>query len=317
MGDRGDHDRSAQPDSSGGGPGDLIRAVPGLTRIAAAAWLRTAEWSVETSLRAGSRILRAAVAGESTAELFQDAGAELREYARRVLDLAGAENGAFGPGGSGPDEDEEETQPQGGESDGSGRPPDEPDGRTVPLRERGAELLRRSADVGIDDDDHPAFARILDELAPDEGRILRLLSLDGPQPSVDVRSGRWLNQNELVAPGLNMIDGAAGCRNPERVPIYLNNLNRLGLVWFSREPLDDINRYQVLESQPEVAEAMENAGRGRTVRRSIRLTPFGRDFCDACLPLHTAELDELPASGQGEPDTSWEKPAQEEEGSPR
>jgi hypothetical protein len=33
---------------------------------------------------------------------------------------------------------------------------------------------------------------------------------------------------------------------------------------------------------------MRRAGRGKTVRRSIRLTPFGIDFCETCLPLDTA-----------------------------
>ena len=65
---------------------------------------------------------------------------------------------------------------------------------------------------------------------------------------------------------------------------YLNNLNRLGLVWFSREPLEDPLAYQVLEAQPEVVEAMKK-GRTRTVRRSIHLTPFGDDFCETVLPL--------------------------------
>ena len=59
----------------------------------------------------------------------------------------------------------------------------------------------------------------------------------------------------------------------------------------------------------------EENGRGRTVRRSIRLTPFGSDFCDACLPLHTAELDQLPASGLSTSDSSSERSPREQEGS--
>ena len=101
------------------------------------------------------------------------------------------------------------------------------------------------------------------ELAPDEARILRLLALEGPQPAVDVRSGgcRSTSARELVAPGLTMIGAEAGCRHLDRVPAYLNNLYRLGLIWFSREPLEDPLRYQVLEAQPEVTEAMREAGR--------------------------------------------------------
>jgi hypothetical protein len=161
------------------------------------------------------------------------------------------------------------------------------------LRERGAELLRRSADVHLDDTEvHPAYARILDALAPDEARILRLLAVSGPQPSVDIRTARPFGiGSELVAPGLSMIGAEAGCRHVDRVPAYLTNLYRLGLIWFSREPLKDRLRYQVLEAQPEVAEAMGEVNRARTVRRSIHLTPFGEDFCEVCLPLETSEVE--------------------------
>src|SRR5947209_1039582 len=54
-----------------------------------------------------------------------------------------------------------------------------PDREPVSLRDRGAELLRQSADVEVEDTAHPAYARILEELHPDEARILRLLALDG------------------------------------------------------------------------------------------------------------------------------------------
>jgi len=86
---------------------------------------------------------------------------------------------------------------------------------------------------------------------------------------------------------LTMIAAQAGCRHPDRVPAYLNNLHRLGLIWFSKEPIEDAAAYQVLEAQPEVLAAIKRAPRARTVQRSIRLTPFGRDFCEACLPLET------------------------------
>ena len=166
------------------------------------------------------------------------------------------------------------------------------------LRERGAALLRLSADVTYEEDSHPAYARILDVMAPDEARVLRLLAEQGAQPSVDVRSGGPLGvgvvATELVAPGLNMIGAEAGCRHTDGVHAYLNNLYRLGLIWFSREPLEDPLRYQVLEAQPEVGEALDEAGRGaRTVRRSIHLTPFGADFCSLCIPPTTAEFDAL------------------------
>lgn len=272
----------------------IVGAVPGLVRIGLAAWWRTTGWGVETSARAGSRVLRAAVSGESPADLFQAVGADMRSYLRRLLEVMEPDDG----------DDAVAPEPSRDAAPGS-------DSSTAELRERGAELLRRSADVHLTEDPHPAYARILDNLAPDEGRILRLLALEGPRASVDVRTARPLNVgSELVAPGLTMIGAEAGCRQPERVRAYLNNLYRLGLVWFSREPVADPLRYQVLEAQPEVQRAMNEAGRSRTVRRSIHLTPFGGDFCDTCLPLHTAELDLLPGDERSEGDDAESRAAE-------
>ena len=162
----------------------------------------------------------------------------------------------------------------------------EPDAAEV-LQRRGAGLLAQAADVRFREETHPAYGRILDELTPDEARILRLMATRGAQPAVDVRTGRPLRiGSEMVAAGLTVIGAEAGCRHVERVPAYLNNLFRLGLIWFSHEELHDLRGYQVLEAQPEVGEAMKRAGRAaRVVRRSIALTPFGDDFCHACLPL--------------------------------
>ena len=153
------------------------------------------------------------------------------------------------------------------------------------LRERGAELLERSRDVWNDDVAHPAYERILDELAPDEARVLLLLLEGGPQPSVDVRTGGPVGMvnSQLVAPGLTMIGARAGCRYLDQVPSYLNNLFRLGLVWFSRESMRDPLEYQVVEAQPDVTGAMDSVRFAKVVRRSIHLTPFGDDFCRTCL----------------------------------
>lgn len=153
------------------------------------------------------------------------------------------------------------------------------------LRDRGAELLRRSADISYEQEQHPAYLRILDQMAPDEARILRLLATQGPQPVVDVKVG-VPGLDRGVASAISMIGATSGCRYPDRYSVYLDNLVRLGLVSLNTEPVPDPQRYQLLEAQPEVLEARKQAGKlGRTVRRSLDLTPFGRDFCRLCLPL--------------------------------
>src|SRR5581483_4966912 len=159
------------------------------------------------------------------------------------------------------------------------------------------ELMRRSRDVHYEEPAHPAYERILTELAPDEGRVLRLLLLEGPQPAVDVRTGGPLGlfSSRLIAPGISMIGARAGCRYVERVRSYLNNLYRLGLVWFSRETIRDHLKYQVLEAQPEVLEAVHSVSQAKIVRRSIHLTPFGEDFCRICLVTDQPLPVDLPA----------------------
>lgn len=264
---------------------DLMRAAPVLARLAFAAWLRTTGWTLQTSLAASTRVLRGAANGESPTEILGDVGDELRDYLRRILGVDSASNGDAGAG-TGGTSGHDDAEPVDAEVVEDDRPTIER------LQEQARDLLRRSADVYYDDEAHPAYARIVQELAPDEARILRYLCREGPQPSVDVRTAGplALARSELVAPGLNMIGPGAGVKHPERVKQYLNNLYRLGLIWFSREPLEDPLDYQVLEAQPDVAEAMERAGRGKTVRRSIHLTEFGDDFCATVLPDDTDEL---------------------------
>ncbi len=102
---------------------------------------------------------------------------------------------------------------------------------------------------------------------------------------MDVRTGGPIGMvsSQLIAPGLTMIGARSGARYVEQVPAYLNNLHRLGLVWFSREPLRDPMEYQVLEAQPDVLAAMHSVKFAKVVRRSIHLTPFGEDFCRTVL----------------------------------
>jgi hypothetical protein len=166
----------------------------------------------------------------------------------------------------------------------------------VPLRVRGQELIDLSRDVHYEERAHPAYERLVESLAPDEARILRLLLFHGPQPAVDVRTGGPLGlvQSRLVAPGFNMIGARAGCRYVERVPSYLTNLHRLGMIWFSRETLRDPQRYQVLEAQPDVLAAIHSVRHAKIVRRSIHLTPFGEDFCRAVLAEDEDQLVDLP-----------------------
>ncbi|HEY1651164.1 MAG TPA: Abi-alpha family protein [Acidimicrobiales bacterium] len=239
----------------------VVRAAPGMVRLAALSWWHLTEWTARTTIDSGRDLVAALASGARPSEAVREATADLRRIGRQAM----------------------------GTDDGEALRPQPSGVTTEQLHARGAELLYRSADVWYSSDIHPAYERILDELAPDEARILRFLATEGPQPSVDVRTGRPFGiGSELVASGLSMIGLRSGVRDLARANAYQNNLFRLGLIWFSREEVDPV-RYQVVEVQPDVAEAIKRAGRlPRVVRRSIHLTPFGEDFCRTCLPIDEA-----------------------------
>ncbi len=287
------------------GPHGVVRAnghdritaadVPGLARLVAVSSFRLGAWAAATGVNAGKRAVDVALHPDHASELAEDlrvaastitralvgehmedrvrhaasANPVVRVVAEAVDTVAPAPPPAVAPA-----------------------PP------ANPLHEAGRELLRRSRDVWSDDSGHPAYARIIEELAPDEARILLLLLRKGPQATVDVRTGGLVGtvSSHLVQANLNMIGSLSGCRYLDRMPSYLHNLERLGLIWFSSETLRDPQEYQVLEAQPDVLAAMHSVRRAKVVRRSIHLTPFGEDFCRDGLGLHLSmeELNEIP-----------------------
>ncbi len=255
-------------------------ALPGVARIAATAAARSAAWTIGSGIRSTRLFARAVTDPDTAGELVQGVAHDVAEASRTVSDVARA----VSAGVPLPQALRDATASLSSVvlADATPAPDHEPDRS---LRARGEQLLQRSRDVWSEHEEHPAYGRILGDLAPDEARILLLLLRGGPQPSVDVRTGGPIGMvsSALVAPGMSMIGARAGCRYLDEVPAYLNNLFRLGLIWFSREQLEDPMEYQVVEAQPDVLAAMHSVRFAKVVRRSIHLTPFGTGFCRTCL----------------------------------
>ncbi|QIS06193.1 DUF4393 domain-containing protein [Nocardia brasiliensis] len=236
-------------------PVATVRAATGVARVTWSAVTGVTAWGVDTAVGVGATVVQRSIQGVPPREVLAEAESEVRDRVRRALGLP-------------------ET-------------PNEPAGQPVPtLREQGAALLRLSAGTHGEDENHPAFAGMLAELTPDEARILRFLHMDGPQPSIDIRTGRQRLGAERAASMLTLVGEQAGLRFPNRIQQYLTNLRRLGLVEHTREPVGNPNRYQLLEAQAPVRELLKRSGFGTKVTyRSVGLTGFGADFVRTCIPV--------------------------------
>lgn len=274
---------------------NVAEALPGVARIAGTAAARSAAWTIGSGLRSARNFARALADPAAAEELVRGMASDVAEASRAVSSVAQAVSNGMPL---------TKALLDAGISLSAVVVPEDDHGHDeheLSLRERGEELLRKSRDVWSEEEAHPAYGRILEELAPDEARILLLLMRGGPQPSVDVRTGGPVGRvsSTLIAGGMNMIGSRAGVRHLDEVPAYLNNLHRLGLIWFSREQLEDPLEYQVVEAQPDVLAAMHATRFPKVVRRSIHLTPFGIDFCRTCL-VDPAESLDLPAHEEPE-----------------
>jgi hypothetical protein len=269
---------SADDDGDGDAEQVLERSrhesLPEIARHAAGVWFKAAGWTAGTSLRVGNELRKLATDPNGAQEVIEEVTREVRGVARDFLGITELEG------------EVREMAPL--LSTGLLRAiHSSPEA----LRAQGEQLLREAADVGFDEGAHPAFARIVTELSPDEARILRLLAIEGAQPMVDVRAHNLIGSgSQLIAQSLNMLGSKAGLRRRERVPVYLTNLVRCNLIVLCDDPLERPVQYQVLEAQPEVLSTTRDTVRAKIIRRSVLLTPLGQEFCEVCLPVQLPAL---------------------------
>ena len=170
------------------------------------------------------------------------------------------------------------------------------------LRERYLNLLAAAMDDQTSARVHPAFLGILRELTADEVRLIGLFQHDGPFPLLTVvaryKFGGALSTELRYASRLGI---EAGCEHPERVPLYIDNLCRLGLTELRPVRVaDDTRGFRALEESAAVKAAvarveanppapLKNGSKDdddRVVadfqRKALYVTAFGRRFYEAC-----------------------------------
>ena len=160
-----------------------------------------------------------------------------------------------------------------------------------PLRSAMSELLERSAGVADGRSREYLFGTIVSQLVPDEARILAVLAeRSEPFPAVDVVAkhvGRATSRTVLA--NVSTIGAAAGVGVPLDTPTYVGRLQAFGLVEFGPAPERLETAYKLLAEDPAVVAARSRIedgklGSPRVVRKTVALSPLGREFWTACAP---------------------------------
>ncbi len=163
----------------------------------------------------------------------------------------------------------------------SSRPAAEPD-----LTTRMSGLLEKALENTPDAGRLDLFNLLLDQLTPDEARILGALSDGHASPVVHVhpRAGG----GEATITNACLIGKMANVTLPALTPQYVTHLLALGLVELGPELASLKDEYQILTADTGVIRAIRQATRGpmppRIERQTLRLSPLGHDLWSACFP---------------------------------
>lgn len=127
------------------------------------------------------------------------------------------------------------------------------------------------------------FHRILDQLVPDEARILGALSDGSTSPLINVYSrGKGGLVGEVVLENASLIGKTANLALSQLTPTYVSHLLALGLVETGPEDPALKTEYEVLAADTSVLKAIKRAARGpipaRIDKATLRLSGLGLEL---------------------------------------
>lgn len=148
------------------------------------------------------------------------------------------------------------------------------------------DLLGRGVRHSTDSSRDELFHHVLDQLVPDEARILAALAPGRPAALVHVYASTSVGtKGEALIQNASLVGRAANVALPRLTPTFVGHLLGLGLVEIGPEDDELKEDYQILQADSDVLAAIRAASRGpipaRVERRTLRLTDFGRQLWTA------------------------------------
>ncbi|HWF71451.1 MAG TPA: Abi-alpha family protein [Mycobacterium sp.] len=157
------------------------------------------------------------------------------------------------------------------------------DGNVESLDAKMHGLLDRAVGQDTASSRQELFHKVLDQIVPDEARIISALS-DGcasPLLNVYARTRAGL-AGEVVLENMSLIGRTANLALPHLTPMYVSHLLSLGLVESNPEDPAMKEEYEVLGADPAFLRAIKNASRGpipaRIEKYTLRLSGLGLEL---------------------------------------
>lgn len=159
------------------------------------------------------------------------------------------------------------------------------------LRLMYAELLASSMTKETSSSALPVFADIIRQMTPSEARIVKLVGkgiIPGGIPTLRVSKSGGTGPNGIWARHVSTVGLEAGVESPDMTSVYLENLERLGLIR-DLYPLGSFSedRYSQVRSLKDLsllaAYAKKISGKLSVEKSGYVLTELGARFVDCCL----------------------------------
>lgn len=147
-------------------------------------------------------------------------------------------------------------------------------------------LLDRALEQSSSSSRQELFHKILDQIVPDEARIIGALSDGSVSPLMHVYTrNRAGLVGEVVLENMSLIGKTANLALPHLTPTYVSHLLSLGLVETGPEDASLKTDYEILGADTSVLKAIKRASRGpipaRVERYTLRLSGLGLELWSA------------------------------------
>lgn len=159
------------------------------------------------------------------------------------------------------------------------------------IRKLYANLLANSMNKVVKDGIHPGFVGIINQLCPDEAKILVQFYMQKVVPTITLRSENERGEGVNIIKDFSNISELAQCEYPLKVKMYFDNLIRLGLIETSMlASLTDKTLYDPLKNHPyiiskqhSIEKSIGEYNKPAFAESFLSITEFGNEFCEKCV----------------------------------